>query len=111
MTRKEAINKGLYGSLHSFSDAQIRWEQRLSRGLNDGELRYAIAEEFGIEGGAAICGLWYSYKGGSNPRYILERWPDMPNDYKQVILQGRELLFSVRQLLSIPDHSQQLSLF
>jgi len=111
MTKQEAITKGLYYSLHSFSDAKSRWQQRRDLGLGDAELQLAIAYEFGIEGSAAMSGLWYSYKGGQNPKFILEQWPDMPFDQKQIVMHGRQLINSVRQLLNISDKSGQLSLF
>jgi hypothetical protein len=111
MTRQDAIDQALFYSLHSFSQAQTRWQQRRDRGLDDNELQLAVAEEFGIEGGAALYGLWYSYKGGKNPKFTLERWPGMPDDFTPLIIHGTKLVLAVRQLLSIPDHSQQLSLF
>jgi len=111
MTRQEALNKGLYYSLHSFSNAEQRWQSRKSRGLGNNELTLAIAEEFGIAGGAAINGLWYSYQGGTNPQFILEQWPDMPQDQKDIVIHGKELVFSVRQILNIPDLSGQMQLF
>ena len=111
MNQQEATIRGLYRSLHSFSNAEDRWNKRKSTGLNDDQLRFSIAEEFGIAGGAASEALWYSYQGGANPNFTLEQWPDMPPDAKEIVIHGKELLFLVRQILNIPDRSGQMQLF
>ena len=111
MTQQEATIRGLCQSLHSFANSEDRWNRRKSTGLNDDQLRLAIAEEFGIAGGAASEALWYSYQGGANPKFILEQWPDMPSDAKEIVIHGKELLFLVRQILDIPDRSGQMQLF
>jgi hypothetical protein len=111
MTRQEAINRAIYYSLHSFSESDIRWQQRRSRKMTDDELRLAISEELGIAGGAAMAGLWYDYKGGCNPTIVLQKWPGMPPEQKPIIISGKALIASVRQILNIPEPSGQLSLF
>lgn len=111
MTTEEAINIAIYRVLHSFSEAQQRWNQRRNRKMTDEELRLVISEEFGIAGGAAMAGLWYEYKGGRNPTIVLERWPGMLEDQPPIVFSGKTLLAYVRQILNIPEPSGQLSLF
>jgi hypothetical protein len=55
MNQQEALIRALHNSLHSVSDAEERWRHRRRTGLNDEQLRFAIAAEYGIAGGAAIA--------------------------------------------------------
>jgi len=111
MTTEEAINIAIYRALHSFSEAEQRWNQRRQRKMTDKELLLAISEELGIAGSAAMVGLWYEYKGGCNPTIVLEKWPGMLEDQPPIVFSGKTLTAYVCQILNIPEPSWQLSLF
>ena len=87
----------LFSSLYSFSGAKERWNTRREKGLTDRELEAAIADEFGIWGGATHP-FSHTHKGGKHPKFWLgDDWIDEKPTY-----QGRELIDLVRKLLDIP---------
>jgi hypothetical protein len=84
--------------LHSSWGAAERWME--CPRLDDDALRRRVGKEFGIMGGYGKTGERIEYRGGANPRAIIQIGDDPP-----LVLEGRELLAAVRELLGIsrPD--------
>jgi GGDEF domain-containing protein/predicted RNA methylase len=92
------MDRALYGDLHSFTEAAARWAKRRETGLTDEELRAAIGQEFGIQGGRTIEGgglTWHT--GGKNPSFQINR-----GSKTEQKLSGKKLLDAARRLLGIP---------
>ena len=101
----------LYGALHMFVDAEVRWDQRRKNGLTNKGLRDAVASEFGSMGGRAGDEGHYTFRGGSNPAI----WFDICGEHGPPSLTGCALLAAVREVMQIPlpgqSYATQLCLF
>ena len=80
--------------LHSSWGAANRWGE--NQRLDDDALRRRIGDEFGIMGGYGKTGERIEYRGGTNPRAIIQIGDNPP-----LVLEGRELLAAVREALGI----------
>jgi hypothetical protein len=108
LLKNEQASRALLYALHSHSGASDRWQERMRRGLTDGQLLIAIGNEFGISGGSSGPGRWFEdHRGGSQPAF--ECGPKT-GDEPAFRLEGVELLKAVRALLEIPPKGQ-MSLF
>ena len=100
------LEEALVQALHSFSDADKRWEKRRQSGRTDAQLQEDLGYEFGISGGSS----YQSHAGGKNPKFwYTEHW----SSKKKPTLEGRALVDKVRELLKIgnPERAEQMRLF
>lgn len=97
---QQRIDATLLSALHSYIDAEQRWDKWRKRGLNDAEIKQAIAYEFGIFGGASHP-EWHCYAGEKNPRF----WLSISHAGKPT-LSGKALIKQVRYLLKIPYRNE-----
>lgn len=98
----------MFSALHSFADAEKRWNMRRKACLTDEGLREEIGFEFGIQGGIGGDGYMVNYKGGKNPEFSFSN-----DGQEETKLKGKALLDAVRGLLNIPRPADknQLTLF
>jgi len=92
------MNAGLHRSLHSMTGAAQRWESRRAKGMTDAELREAVSEEFGNQGGHGGDSNnpgSFSHYGGSSPRF--------EESISGSKLSGKKLLAAARAVLDIPQ--------
>jgi hypothetical protein len=61
---------GLNYALHSFSDAESRWNKLRESGATDKDILRQISYEFGIQGGVAGPGMYHcEFRGKENPKF------------------------------------------
>ncbi|MBE9178650.1 hypothetical protein IQ268_08765 [Oculatella sp. LEGE 06141] len=90
------INAALLAALKS-----DKWKEFQDQGASDEQLKWAIADHFGIEVGSSSP-HWWRAKGGKNPRF----WNRSSSQGKPD-LQGKALVARVRELLGIPKLSDR----
>ncbi len=93
------LERGLWRALHCQAGSMERWDLRRLRGLDDFNLKRAVAQEFGVYAGLAGPDIEsIAWRGGGDPAFWWgERGLDTPPT-----LRGGELLKRVREILDIP---------
>lgn len=89
----------LHRARHSMSRANERWEARRASGLDDADLREAIAKEFGEWTGGSHGPGWLVTTG---PKLWSGNAGDGQGRRRKPDLQGKALVAAVRELLGIP---------
>jgi hypothetical protein len=98
-------------AVHSFANADERWQQRAVSGLTDDELKEALRYELGIAGGSSSRGsIRVEYQGAGLK--IWASWDSFNHYGTKPILEGTDTMAFAREVFEIsnPDN-EQLSLF